>query len=448
MLKPSKFANKNLLSNLDISYKEFINVLKLSRKFKNKDLNIEFKNKVLGLIFDKSSTRTRVSFQVAMSRLGGTIIDLNPTTSQIGRGEPIKDTARVLSRYCDVLAIRTFNHSDLEEYAKWSSKPVINALTDLEHPCQAIADFLTIEEEFFDFRNVVITFIGDGNNVANSLIFCGALLNVEARSHGAHITGSSPEGLRDVLGVNAYVIRGDLSALELMPFSIGLGMALAKRLGVDIGDPVEVVVPRLLVTPLGIFPRYKRLTVSAIFEVGAQPDMTDAFVSLETANKLFGSYGLRGVQLRLFDENLATSMAERITQVGSTPVESIGWTTSQGSLFAAIRMEKVTVRLLLLSIVFVAAFNLISTLTMSVTEKRVDIAILQVLGFPRKRVMWLFVGHGLFLGMVGVSIGTLIGIWLAKSISNLSFWFNLSKVSAARSTAYPLANEEKSSDTP
>ncbi len=250
-----------------------------------------------------------------------------------------------------------------------------------------------------------------------------ALLNVQARSHGAHITGSSVEGLTDVLGVNTYVIRGDISALEVMPFSIGLGKALAKRLGVEVGDPIEVVVPRLLITPLGIFPRYKRLIVAAIFEVGAQPDMTDAFVSLETANKLFGLYGLRGVQLRLFDENLATSMAERISQVGSTPVESIDWTTSQGSLFAAIRMEKVTVRLLLLSIVFVAAFNLISTLTMSVTEKRVDIAILQVLGFPRKRVMWLFVGHGLFLGMVGVSIGTLIGIWLAKSISKLSFWF-------------------------
>ncbi len=250
-----------------------------------------------------------------------------------------------------------------------------------------------------------------------------ALLNVEARSHGAQITGSSVEGLRDVLGINAYVIRGDVSALEVIPFSIGLGMALAKQLGVDVGDPIEVVLPRLLITPLGIFPRYKTLLVSAIFEVGAQPDMTDAFVSLETASKLFGSYGLKGVQLRLFDENLATSMAERINQVGSTPVESIDWTTSQGSLFAAIRMEKVTVRLLLLSIVFVAAFNLISTLTMSVTEKRVDIAILQVLGFPRKQVMWLFVGHGLFLGMVGVSIGTLIGIWLAKSISKLSFWF-------------------------
>ena len=116
-----------------------------------------------------------------MSRLGGTTIDLNPTTSQIGRGEPIKDTARVLSRYCDVLAIRTFNHTDLEEYAKWSTKPVINALTDLEHPCQALADFLTIKEEFNDFKNVVLTFVGDGNNVANSLILCGALLGVEVR---------------------------------------------------------------------------------------------------------------------------------------------------------------------------------------------------------------------------------------------------------------------------
>jgi len=139
------------------------------------------KNKVLGLIFDKSSTRTRVSFQVAMTRLGGTTIDLNPTTSQIGRGEPIKDTARVLSRYCDVIAIRTFDHLDLEEYAKWSTKPVINALTDLEHPCQALADFLTIKEEFLDFKDVVLTFIGDGNNVANSLILCGALLGVEVR---------------------------------------------------------------------------------------------------------------------------------------------------------------------------------------------------------------------------------------------------------------------------
>jgi len=181
MFQIQKLANKDFLSNSDITKKELINILEVANKFKNKNLEIDLDKKVLGLIFDKSSTRTRVSFQVAMSRLGGTTIDLNPNTSQIGRGEPIKDTARVLSRYCDVLAIRTFNHSDLESYAKWSTKPIINALTDLEHPCQALADFLTIKEEFGSFKDVVLTFIGDGNNVANSLILCGALLEMEVR---------------------------------------------------------------------------------------------------------------------------------------------------------------------------------------------------------------------------------------------------------------------------
>ena len=181
MLNPIKLENKDFLSSLDTSIEEFFHILEIAKKFKNKELSIELKDKVLGLIFDKSSTRTRVSFHVAMSRLGGTTVDLNPNTSQIGRGEPIRDTARVLSRYCDVLAIRTFKQSDLEEYSKWSSKPIINALTDLEHPCQAMADFMTIKEEFIDFKNVVLAFIGDGNNVANSLILYGALLGVEVR---------------------------------------------------------------------------------------------------------------------------------------------------------------------------------------------------------------------------------------------------------------------------
>ena len=181
MFKPKKLGNKNFLSSSDISKEELIHILSLAEKFKKKQLKINLSEKVLGLIFDKSSTRTRVSFQVAMSRLSATTIDLNPNTSQIGRGEPIKDTARVLSKYCDVLAIRTFHQADLEEYAKWSSVPIVNALTDLEHPCQALADYLTIKETFSDLKNVILTFIGDGNNVANSLILCGALLGVEVR---------------------------------------------------------------------------------------------------------------------------------------------------------------------------------------------------------------------------------------------------------------------------
>ena len=192
---------KNFLSNTDISKTGFIQLLELSNQIKSKDFQLNLKDKVLGLIFDKASTRTRVSFQVAMSRLGGSSIDLNPSTSQIGRGEPIKDTARVLSRYCDVIAVRTFNQTDLEEYARWSTVPVINALTDLEHPCQALADFLTIQEEFGTFEDIILSFIGDSNNVANSLILCSAMLDI-------HIKIACPKGYEP----NPLVIK---KALEI-----------------------------------------------------------------------------------------------------------------------------------------------------------------------------------------------------------------------------------------
>ena len=181
MFKLQKLGKSCFLSSSDLSQSEMRHLFEIAKKFKNDELKFNFNSKVLGLIFDKASTRTRVSFQVAMSKLGGSTIDLNPSTSQIGRGEEIKDTARVLSRYCDVLAIRTFKHSVLDEYAKWSSRPVINALTDLEHPCQALADFLTIQEAFGSLENIILTFVGDGNNVANSLIISGALLGVEVR---------------------------------------------------------------------------------------------------------------------------------------------------------------------------------------------------------------------------------------------------------------------------
>ena len=172
---------KSFLSITDLDANQILYLIDLAQKIKTNEINFDFSKKVLGLIFEKSSTRTRVSFQVAMQRLNGTCIEINPSNSQIGRGEPIKDTARVLSRYCDVLAIRTFKHADLEEYAKWSTKPVINALTDLEHPCQVLADFLTIKEEFREFKDLVLTFVGDGNNVANSLILCAALTGIKLR---------------------------------------------------------------------------------------------------------------------------------------------------------------------------------------------------------------------------------------------------------------------------
>ncbi len=201
---------KNFLSNTDISKTGFIQLLELSNQIKTKDFQLNLKDKVLGLIFDKASTRTRVSFQVAMSRLGGSSIDLNPSTSQIGRGEPIKDTARVLSRYCDVIAVRTFNQTDLEEYARWSTVPVINALTDLEHPCQALADFLTIQEEFGTFEDITLSFIGDSNNVANSLILCSAILDI-------HIKIACPRGYEPnpLVIKKAYEINSNKNFLEV-----------------------------------------------------------------------------------------------------------------------------------------------------------------------------------------------------------------------------------------
>ncbi len=177
----SSFQNCDFLSSSDLTSSQIFSLFQLSKQLKSEDRRIDLGNRVLGLIFTKASTRTRVSFQVAMARLGGQTVDLNPQVTQLGRGEPIKDTARVLSRYCDVLAIRTYSQQELKEYAKWSTIPIINALTDLEHPCQALADYLTIQEKFGEIKGLTLSYIGDGNNVANSLMLCGSLLGVNVR---------------------------------------------------------------------------------------------------------------------------------------------------------------------------------------------------------------------------------------------------------------------------
>tara|TARA_Y100001968_G_scaffold332323_2_gene390074 strand:- start:992 stop:1948 length:957 start_codon:yes stop_codon:yes gene_type:complete len=169
---------EDFLSSSDLNSEQVYGLFDLALQLKKGERRIDLGNRVLGLIFTKASTRTRVSFQVAMARLGGQTVDLNPQVTQLGRGEPLKDTARVLSRYCDSLAIRTYSQEELIDYAYWSTVPVINALTDLEHPCQALADFLTMQESFGSLKGKTLTYIGDGNNVANSLMICGSILGV------------------------------------------------------------------------------------------------------------------------------------------------------------------------------------------------------------------------------------------------------------------------------
>ena len=182
---------KHLLKLIDLSTEEITEILNLSDQLKyelkNNIPHPRLAGKALGMIFQKSSTRTRVSFEVGMYQLGGHPLFLSANDLQIGRGEPTADTARVMSRYCDGIMIRTFEQAEVEEFAKYSTIPVINALTDFAHPCQIFADLLTIREYKGSFEGLKVCFIGDTNNMSNSFI-------VGALKVGMKFTLASPAG--------------------------------------------------------------------------------------------------------------------------------------------------------------------------------------------------------------------------------------------------------------
>jgi ornithine carbamoyltransferase len=174
----SGLQGRDLLSMTDLSADETLTLLQLAADLKQGKIKPNCR-KTLGLLFYKASTRTRVSFFAAMSQIGGQVIDLNTGSMQIGRGEPLADTARVLDRYLDVLAIRTFEQSDVETFAKYAQMPIINALTDLEHPCQVLADLQTIQECFGQLAGLKLAYLGDGNNMAHSLMLGCALVGMD-----------------------------------------------------------------------------------------------------------------------------------------------------------------------------------------------------------------------------------------------------------------------------
>ena len=249
-----------------------------------------------------------------------------------------------------------------------------------------------------------------------------ALLRSGNRSRGVEVAGVSSSGLRDVIDLPLHMIEGDVEMLEAVPFSVVLGADLARLLRVQVGDNVDMLLPRLTVSPMGVFPRIRSVRVAGIFAVGAPPDARVVYTSESTARKLFGSAGERGVQLRLAERNLASLVREDLSAMTPDTPRIEDWRSSQGSLFSAIKMEKITVGVLLTSVILVAAFNLVSTLTMSVTEKRSDIAILQVLGLTTRHLLAIFLGHGLMLAIIGIAAGALLGVGLAVSVSDLSLW--------------------------
>lgn len=201
---------RDLLSMADLTAEELQGLLNLAAELKSGNLHLKCQ-KILGLLFYKASTRTRVSFTCAMYRLGGQVLDLNPSVTQVSRGEPLIDTARVLDRYLDIVAIRTFDQRDLTTFANYADIPVINALTDLEHPCQVLADLQTIQESFNTLAGVTLTYLGDGsNNMAHSLLLGCALCGINVRI-------ASPANYQpsDEIVQKAKAIAGDRAQITL-----------------------------------------------------------------------------------------------------------------------------------------------------------------------------------------------------------------------------------------
>lgn len=239
-----------------------------------------------------------------------------------------------------------------------------------------------------------------------------------AQLRGAVLSAIDPALEAGVSGVAAAMVHGSLSDLQAEPFSVVLGTSLARALGVRPGDSVEVTMPRLTVTPLGTFPRSKRLRVAGLFQVNAQPDGYQAYVSLQTGQRLFASgSGVDGLQVRTAD--LMTAPRQLAALAPSLPpgLHVRDWSQTQGSLFRAVKMEKIMVGLLLLSVVAVAAFNIVSSLVMSVAEKRGDIAVLRTMGARAGGIMGIFVAHGLGLAATGIGCGTLLGVLLASNVA-------------------------------
>jgi ornithine carbamoyltransferase len=219
----TNLKGKDLLTLKDLSSDDIMSLLEsaieLKEKHKNGEIVTSLKGKTLGLIFEKSSTRTRVSFEAGMMQLGGSALFLSSQDLQIGRGETIADTARVLSEFIDAIMIRTFEHSKIEELADYASIPVINGLTDDYHPCQALADLLTIYEHKKSFEGLKVAYVGDGNNVAHSLMIACAKMGID-------ISIGCPDGYEPKDFVTDYV--NEIAA------TTGAKVTITK-------DPVEAV---------------------------------------------------------------------------------------------------------------------------------------------------------------------------------------------------------------
>jgi ornithine carbamoyltransferase len=257
-------TKRDLLRLTDLSRAELLDLLERAAEWKliGKRGPHPLAGRAVGLVFEKASTRTRVSFAVACSQLGASEMMLSPRDMQLGRGEPIRDTARVLSRYLDALVVRTFAHAKLEDMARWATVPVVNALTDASHPCQVLADLMTVAERLGQDRvsrgELVVAWVGDGNNMANSWIEAAILLGFELRVACPPGYGPDPELLRRAGGKvrvaaspaeamrGAHVVNTDVWAsmgqeAEVEERRRAFRDYIVDRKGMALADPAAIV---------------------------------------------------------------------------------------------------------------------------------------------------------------------------------------------------------------
>ncbi len=246
------------------------------------------------------------------------------------------------------------------------------------------------------------------------------MVTARGNVQGVMLSGILPDAEAKVSIIDENMVMGALQDLQPGEFGIVIGELLAHHLGVGLGDKLTIVLPEASITPAGVIPRLKRFTVKGIFRVGAELDGNLTFIHIEDASRLARMEGsVQGVRLQLHDLFQSQRVAWDIASSLGSHFYASDWTRTHGNLFSAIKMEKTMIGLLLMMIVAVAAFNIISTLVMVVTDKKADIAILRTMGMSPRGIMTIFIVQGALIGVIGTVVGTILGVLAALNVSNL-----------------------------
>ena len=238
--------------------------------------------------------------------------------------------------------------------------------------------------------------------------------------NGVQLNGILPDEEEQVSIISKHMVLGELNDLKSGEFGIIIGEILARQLRVNLGDKVSVVLPEASLTPAGVFPRLKRFSVKGIFRVGADLDSSLTLIHLDDAAKVMRlKDSVHGVRLKMNDLFDAPYVSRQIASELDDAYYAVDWTRTHGNLFEAIRMEKTMIGLLLMVIVAVAAFNIISTLVMVVTDKKADIAILRTMGASPSAIMTIFIVQGAYIGVIGTIVGTALGVLLSLNVAEI-----------------------------